>query len=143
MYRPGLGTYVLGGVTNHANGDVDMFNVAGGDVLITVIYGKVTTAVAVANTINIGNNPTLATATTVTWWTGVDCTGLAIGDIIGQRLVGGVATTTAVNFASVAPAMQYIALTGTIFIRATAIGSASQWTLYYLPLTPGATVTAI
>lgn len=143
-FRHTLGMYVESADQAHANGDVDYFNVNTGVVLITIIYGIVTTAPGGAVSLNVGNNPTLGTATTVTWWTAADINGMGIGDIIGQRLVAGVATTTLNTFGgAVVRGAQYIALPGTIFVRGTAVQGNSTWYLYYIPLAHGANVTAI
>ena len=141
MWIPGLGFLVAATARAHANGDVDTFTVsAGGLVLVTKIWGVITVAPGGAVTVNVGNNPTLGTATTVVWWTGADVNGSGVGDVIGVDMVAG--TPTTVITGRIAP-MNFVALAGTIFVRGTAVQGTSQWSLCYIPLVAGSTVVTV
>jgi len=138
-YKAGLGYYVAGVAKAHANGDVDTFTVVG-DVLVTLIYGKVTVAAGAACTITVGANPTLGTGTTVAYAVATDVDPLDVGDFITLNYVAGTLTTSLV---AVSGRYQLHAMAGTIFVRGSAVQGTSQWFLYYLPLTAGANIVAI
>ena len=137
----GLGIPVTATARAHANADVDTFTVADGSVLVTLIYGVITVAPGGAVNISAGNNPTIATGTTVAWWTAADVNGADIGDIIGVDLPAGTPTTCITQ--RVQSAVKFVALAGTIFVRGTAVQGTSQWTLYYIPITAGASVVTV
>ena len=63
---------------------VPLFTVAGGQVLVTSIYGIVTVAVTVANSYKLQHNPTAATATTndLVAATDIGTTDTPVGDVL-------------------------------------------------------------
>jgi hypothetical protein len=60
-----------------------IFTVAGGEVLITALYGKVTTAITVANTVKLVANPTTGDTADITTATDIGTTDTAAGTILG------------------------------------------------------------
>ena len=140
-YKQGLGYDVTATARAHAIADVDTFTVsAGGLVLVTLIYGIITVAPALACTITVGANPTLGGATTVAWAVAADVNGLAVGDYISLNYVAGTLTTALVG---VSGNYRILASAGTIFVRGSAVQGSSQWTLHYIPITAGSTVVTV
>ena len=60
-----------------------IFTVTGGEVLITGLWGKVTTAITVANTVKLQANPTTGDTTDITEATDIGTTDTAAGTVIG------------------------------------------------------------
>ena len=142
LQRGVLGYKVTATARAHANADVDTFTVAGGLVSITLMYGIITVAPALAVNIIPGNNPTLGGATSVIYGVAADMNGAAIGDYIVMEYTAGQLTT------HVAAGLQnasynLMAMTGTIFIRGDAVQGTSQWTLFYVPIDAGASVVTV
>lgn len=141
-----LGTRVQGKTSTigAGGGTFQLFTVAGGEVLITALWGKVTTAITLdTETLAIQVDPTAGT--TVTWVTATDVgtTDTAVGDILGFMEQGDATTDFKVNGQ---PLMNYIATTGEIeLVAANVTGTEDgviQWFCTYVPLTDGATVVA-
>ena len=137
-----LGRKVSGNAFAHANGNVDMFNVTGGRVLITMMYGAITVAPGGAVNITAGNNPTLATGTTTAFAVAADVNGTDIGDNICFEYTAG-QLTTHIGVAGINASYYIIAQTGTIFCTGDAVQGSSQWTVFYIPLEDGAKIVAI
>lgn len=140
MWVNGLGYKVTATARAHANGDTDTFTIAGGRVLINLLYGVVTVAAGAACNITAGNNPTLATATTMAWAVATDVDTLDVGDPICFDYVAGTLTTV---LNGVSGKYQFVGLTGTIFVRGSAVQGSSQWTLFYIPIDAGATIVTV
>jgi hypothetical protein len=142
----GLGRYVQGKTSTITAGGAtfQLFTVAGGEVLITALWGKVTTAVTLdTETLALQLDPT--TGTTVTWVAATDLgtTDTAAGDILGFVDE----STTTPDFRVNGRALTNIlATTGEIeMVAANVTGTEDgvvEWYLTYVPLTPGATVVA-
>lgn len=141
-----LGRYVQGQscTITAGGGTKQLFTVAGGEVLITALWGKATTAITLdTETLAVQIDPTAGT--TVTWVTATDVgtTDTAVGDILGFMEQGDGTTDFKVNGQ---PLMNYIATTGEIeLVAANVTGTedgAMDWFCTYVPLTPGATVVA-
>lgn len=120
-----------------------IFNVVGGDVLITSLVGEVTTAIqAQATTVQIIGNPT--TGTDVNW---TNSTGDINGKEIGSTVVlpaafGGTALVQTAGGNGLA-GIAYLARVGTIDLKTGASSTgAMKWYLTYVPLDDGASVTA-
>jgi hypothetical protein len=141
-----LGRYVQGQrSTIAAGGGVkQLFTVAGGEVLITALWGKVTTAITLdTETLALQIDPT--TGTTVVWVTATDLgtTDTAVGDILGVKDQGDGTTDFKVNGEAL---RNYIATTGEIEldvanVTGTEVG-VIDWFCTWVPLTSGATVVA-
>lgn len=121
-----------------------IFTVAGGKVLVTSLIGEVVVVMpATTNTLQIAGNPTAGTD--VTWTTAVSTASKEAGSVITPGLTAGgalqVANAGAGN--SIGPT-GYVAQIGTIDLitTGTAATGTVKWTLTYVPLDDGATVTA-
>lgn len=139
-----LGRFVQGQRSTITAGTKQVFTVAGGEVLITALYGKVATALTLATeTVALQLDPT--TGTTVTWVAATDLgsTDSAVGDLIG---VVDESTTTPDFRVNGRPLTNILATTGEIeAVVADVTGTedgAIDWFCTYVPLTPGATVVA-
>ena len=139
-----LGRFVQGQRSTITAGTKQVFTVAGGEVLITALYGKVATALTLATeTVALQLDPTAGT--TVTWVAASDLgsTDSAVGDLIG---VVDESTTTPDFRVNGRPLTNILATTGEIeAVVADVTGTedgAIDWFCTYVPLTPGATVVA-
>lgn len=121
---------------------VDLFVIAGGEVLITSLYGKVTTAVTVANSYKLQVAPTTGATQDL-------CTAVDIGTtdtVAGTLLTFGLATTTA------PPALMSTKYGRVLDMVPVSIGKiqsvsagtdgAITWYVTWVPLTVGATLVA-
>ena len=135
-------TFVAGGGTHQ------VFTVAGGEVLITSLYGKVTTAISLdAHKLSLQVDPTAGT--TVVWVAATDLgtTDTAVGDLLGVAVETNDTANNQINFAvNGEPLLNRIAQSGEIEVvdsneTGTEVGVV-QWFCTYVPLTDGATVVA-
>jgi len=121
-----------------------LFTVAGGRVLVTGLVGEFTVAAsATATTVAVTGTPTTGTATT--WATATAVTSKEVGSQVTLPAAFGGATV--VNSAGAGgqfqPKSPFVAAIGTIGITTSATNTGSvKWTLTYVPLDDGATVTA-
>lgn len=134
------------------NTSTSLFTVSGGDVLVTAIYGKVTTAVAatasltakLVHTPSGGSAADLAAATVITSdavGTFYTANGVA-ADVLSAQKPGGTEV----------PTVTYGAKSGGFILPAGTVGvtvsnhdpgtGAVAWTIAYIPLAQGATVAA-
>lgn len=125
---------------------VTLFNVTGGECLITAMYGLVTTSVTVANTYYLQLTPTTGAAAQL-------CTSLDIGTtdtVAGSLLTFGASTATAPpKLMSAATAaggygqpLSSVVTTGAIQHVSAGTDGNITWVLTYVPLTDGAAITA-
>lgn len=125
---------------------VTRFTVAGGECLITSMYGLVTTSVTVANSYYLQLAPTTGATAQL-------CTSLDIGTtdtVAGSLLTFGASTATAppkLMSASTAAggygqALSTVVTTGSIQDVSAGTDGAITWVLTYVPLTDGATIVA-
>jgi hypothetical protein len=126
-----------------------IFTVAGGEVLITALWGKVTTAITVANTVKLVVNPTTGDSADVNEATDLGTTDTAAGTVIGfAGSVDDPATTGATfeyQLAKNACALSgLVVTTGDIEQVTTGTGpdGAITWYATWVPLTDGATLVA-
>lgn len=141
-----LGTRVSKATGTLTSATLGLFTVAGGECLITAMYGLVTTSITVANTYYLQMHPTAGQTAQL-------CTSLDIGTTdttAGGLLTFGLAT------ASVPPklmspstaaggygqALSTVVTTGTIEHVSAGTDGAITWVLTYVPLTDGATIVA-
>ena len=126
----------------------DIFSVDGGKVLVTSIYGEVTTAVgAVANATKLTFDPDDG-GSDIDLCATLDVTGDVTGTV--YSIVGVLATALQENLDLVVPAKNLPA-EGLVLtagdVKVNCAGSsgtgAVQWTLTYVPIDLGATVTAV
>lgn len=146
-----LRTMLLGRQVSKSTGTlaattVALFTIAGGECLITSMYGKVTTAITVANSYKLQLNPT-------TGDTGDLCAATDIGtndSAAGSLLTFALDTTTAPRklIAGSASGGGYsaplvaVVTTGQIEHVSAGTDGVITWFLTYVPLTTGATIVA-
>lgn len=126
-----------------------IFTVTGGEVLVTALWGKVTTAITVANTVKLTTNPTTGTTADITEATDIGTTDTAVGTIVGfTPSIDDPATSGAVTEHSIAlngkPLQGFIVTTGDIeqITTGTNPDGAITWYATWLPLTDGAVLVA-
>lgn len=140
-----LGRYVQGktsDVTSGGPATYQMFTVAGGEVLITALWGKVTTAITTTSeTLAIQLDPTAGTTKTIVTATDVGSTDTAVGDVIGFRDQGDATIDVLVNGFAL---RDLIVSTGEIeaVVATASSNGVIEWYCTWVPLTPGATVEA-
>jgi hypothetical protein len=118
-----------------------LFTVAGGEVLITGIWGKVTTALSTdSGTYSLVANPTTGDTQTIVTATDLGTTDTAVGSLVG--LTNG--TTAAPAFLRGGTAQCSIPVTtGQIeFVGAASANGALTFYVTWIPLTDGATLVA-
>jgi hypothetical protein len=125
---------------------VPLFTIAGGEVLITAMWGKVTTAITVANSYKLQLNPT-------TGDTGDICAATDIGtndSAAGSLLTFSLATTTApakliagsASAGGYALPLTCVVTTGQIEHVSAGTDGVITWNVCWVPLTVGATLVA-
>lgn len=113
--------------------------IAGGEVLITSFYAKVTTTMTVANTLAIQYHPTAGDTMTIITATDLGTTDTTAGGVVG--LDSG--TTAATKFLRGGRAnLNAVVTTGTLELVTTGSSPDGAVTFYmtYIPLTAGATL---
>lgn len=146
----GLGVYVQGkrSTFGAGGGTHQLFTVAGGEVLVTALWGKTTTAISLAaQKITLVSDPTTGTTTNLSEISGdIGTTDTAVGDLITGRIDAD--GTTNLPIPSVGPGLpfSFVISTGEIELLVSdetgTEAGAVDWYLTYVPLTPGATVVA-
>lgn len=141
------------GVVSKATGTLDedvtpsLFTVAGGEVLITALWCKVTTAITVANTVTIQANPTTGDTSAIIAGD-LGTTDTAAGTVLGTNqhtadpATSGATFTNA--FARNGPPVSAVVSTGTVEIDSNGTNVDGAMTVYccWIPLTDGATLVA-
>ncbi|MFI1472040.1 hypothetical protein [Streptomyces wuyuanensis] len=138
LRRLNLGSGPVSTATGTLDEDVTptLFTVAGGEVLITALWAKVTTAITVANTVTIQANPTTGdTAAIVAGDLGT--TDTAAGTVLGWEPDSAV-------FVRNGPPASAVVSTGTVEIDSNGTNVDGAMTVYctWVPLTDGATLVA-
>lgn len=137
----------LGRVASKATGAITgnpttpLFTIAGGEVMITSVYGKVTTALTTdSGTYALQQNPTTGDTTTIVTATDLGTSDTAVGSTIGLT-----------HGTSAAPAflrgghvrLDAVVTTGQIeFVGAASANGAITFYVTWIPLTDGATLEA-
>lgn len=119
-----------------------LFTVAGGQVLITALWGVVSTAVTVANTVNLQTDPTTGDTVVVVTATDLGTTDTAAGTTIG---VIDDDTDATVDFGKGGYALRNLVVTtGEIesVVTGTSPDGVIDWYACWVPLTDGATLVA-
>lgn len=120
----------------HAAATTPYFTVVG-EVLITGLVGKITVASG-ANLCSWSVNPTAGTTTSVC--ADLDINPALVGDLLG---ITGVVATAMTYGGAVVNIMQPLSVTsGTIDFIAAAADGATSWSIFYIPLSDGANITA-
>lgn len=141
-----LGRYVQGktSTVTAGGGTFQLFNIAGGEVLITALWGKVTTAITLATEgIAIQTNPTTGdTVVVAAGTTDLGTTDTAAGTLLGV----GDQTSAAVVIKGGKPIMNLVVSTGAIEATVANVTGTEdgviEWYCTWVPLTTGATVTS-
>lgn len=141
-----LGNRVTKATGTLTNATVNLFTVAGGECLVTCMYGLVTTSITVANTYYLQLNPTTGDTAQL-------CTSLDIGTtdtLAGDILAFGASTATAppklmspsTAAGGYGQALSTVVTTGTIDHVSAGTDGAITWVVMWVPLTDGATIVA-
>jgi len=143
-----LGAYVQGQTsTITADGTYQLFTVAGGRVLITGLYGVVTTAITDAGEdLNIVMDPTTGDSVQLTQDNDLGTTDTAAGTVLAFTYDQDGATNTPMCTKGAGVPLQFVATTGEIELLVTA-GTGSEdgvvdWYCTYIAYDAGATVEA-
>ncbi len=140
-----LGRYVQGKTSNITTGGAatyQLFTVTGGEVLITSLWGKVTTAVTVANTVNLQTDPTTGDTVVIVQATDLGTTDTAAGTTVG---VTGEQIAGTTDFVKGGFALSNLVVTtGEVesVVTGTNPDGVIEWYCTYVPLTAGASVAA-
>lgn len=120
----------------------NIFQIAGGRVLITTILGEVTTAVqAQANGLTLSHQNTAATLSTTFNSTPLESNGALVGNLISTNGLG----TATLNLGSAVNQNNEI-ITQPGFIRLAAAASNTgqiRWTVTFIPFDTGASIVAV
>lgn len=120
-----------------------LFTVAGGRVAITALWGDVTTAITVANTVKLQANPTTGATGDLCAATDIGTTDTPAGDLLTITGVAADSMQRGVGFGAGFKQSPLIVCAGTIEqVTATGADGVVAWYLTYVPLDNGATVTA-
>lgn len=121
---------------------VALFTIAGGECLITSMYGLVTTSITVANSYKLQMNPTTGDTQDLCAATDIGTTDTLAGDI----LQFGLATTTAppklISVGYGTARLDVAVTTGQIEHVSAGTDGVITWCLTYIPLADGATIVA-
>ena len=119
-----------------------IFNIAGGTVAITAIVGEVTTIMQTqANNTKLTGNPTTGTGADIC--AVLDTTADEVGAIYGITGLFSDAMVSNVAGATVLPRNPVVLNIGTLDLDCAASNTGSvKWSIWYVPLEDGATVTA-
>jgi hypothetical protein len=120
---------------------ISLFTIAGGEVLVTAMYGKVTTSITVANSYKLQVVPTAGDTQDLCAATDIGTTDTTAGTLLSF----GLDTTTAPRkLMSIGYSMPLRAVVPTGTIKSVSAGTdgAITWYVYWVPLTVGATLVA-
>lgn len=137
-----LGTRVTKSTGTLAATTVPLFTIAGGEVLITSMYGLVTTSITVANSYKLQLNPTTGDTQDICAATDIGTTDTLAGDILQFGLA---TTTTPPKLMSVGygtARLDTVLTTGQIEHVSAGTDGAITWCLTWIPMADGATVVA-
>jgi hypothetical protein len=122
---------------------IDLFVIAGGEVLLTALYGKVTTAITVANSYKLTATPTAGDSVDLCQATDIGTTDTAAGTLLGFQFDQDGTTNTPVILKGSGQILQNIPLTtGKITHTSAGTDGAITWYATWVPLTAGATLVA-
>jgi hypothetical protein len=123
-----------------------IFTVAGGEVLVTALWGKVTTAITVANTVKLVANPTTGDTADICTATDIGTTDTAAGTVLGFAIDPDDTAGTPPDILKGGGTIlkDLVVTTGDIEQVTTGAGAdgAVTWYATWVPLTPGATLVA-
>lgn len=123
-----------------ATTDLTIFTVAGGRVLLTTIVGEVTTAIQAQATATKIRHTSTTGAVTSDLCATLDLTGAVVGT---QLSITGTPATAMVSGSAVVQNNEVILAIGALKLNTAATSTgAIRWTITYIPLDDGASVTA-
>lgn len=130
--------------------ETDMFRISGGEVMLTMMYGRVTTPITAALTLNPRLTPAIGEVTTDMAATSGSLAGALVDTILtwpgteAGPIVFGAGVVGCIGIASFATNFQ-ILVVGDIVLNVAfaATAGAIDWILHYIPLDPNAVVNAI
>lgn len=118
-----------------------IFTIAGGAVAIQALYGYVSTAITVANTVKLQANPTTGATGDLCAATDIGTTDTPAGDFLSVTGVPADSIQRNVGFAEGFKQGPLILNTGTIEqVTATGADGVVTWTVLYVPVDAGATI---
>lgn len=140
-----LGTRVEKSITA-ANGEVDIFTVSGGIVLITAIVGEVTTAIGgTASNLKLTFDPTATTGTTVDICAAVAVTSDPVGTLYSPRLNLNNGNLIEGETGAVVRTDGHLYVQNGIITAdfdADPVGGVIRWVCFFVPIDAGASVVA-
>lgn len=120
---------------------VPLFTITGGEVLVTSIYGRVTTAITVANSYKLQANPTVGTTRDLVTATDIGTTDTPVGSLLGFD--GVVASSIQQGPGAVPLLLRPIAIAeGQIESVSAGTDGVILWVVTYVPLSDGAALVA-
>lgn len=138
----GLGRYVEKSTGTLAATTVPLFTVAGGEVLVTSIYGRVTTAITVANSYKLQHNPTTGTTNDLVAATDIGTTDTPAGDVLTFDGIRASSIVRGGGGANLGNANGLVLQTGQVESVSAGTDGVILWVVTYVPLTDGATLVA-
>lgn len=138
----GLGRYAQKSTGTLAATTVPLFTVAGGEVLVTSIYGRVTTAITVANSYKLQHNPTTGTTNDLVAATDIGTTDTPAGDILTFDGVRASSIVRGGGGANLGNANGLVLQTGQVESVSAGTDGVILWVVTWIPLTDGATLVA-
>jgi hypothetical protein len=139
MYIPGLGFQVDRPAAAHAAATTPYFTIAGGRVLVTSLIGLITVASG-ANACSWQATPTAGTPAVLC--ANLDINPALVGDVLtitglaGDAMIYGAAAGLGMGLKG----RPLVLTTGTLDFIAAAADGTTSWTLFYIPVTAGATI---
>ena len=123
-----------------------IFTVTGGNVIMTAFYGEVTVVIAnTATTLSLVHTPTTGTASTIA--SGVtDIALAAVGQMFAlPAALAGAITMTATSYGVPLQRIRYVLRPGVMSLFGSAAPATGLigWTMFYVPIEPGAYVTGV
>lgn len=121
---------------------VPLFTVAGGEVLVTSMYGRVTTAITVANSYKLQHNPTDGTTNDLFAATDIGTTDTPAGDILTFDGIRASSLVRGGGGASLGNANGLVLQAGQVESVSAGTDGVILWVVTYVPLSTGATLVA-
>lgn len=137
-----LGRYAEKSTGTLAASTVALFTVAGGEVLVTSIYGRVTTAITVANSYKLQHNPTTGTTNDLVAATDIGTTDTPAGDILTFDGVRASSIVRGGGGANLGNANGIVLQAGQVESVSGGTDGVILWVVTWVPLTAGATLVA-
>lgn len=138
----GLGRYAEKSTGTLAATTVSLFTVAGGEVLVTSIYGRVTTAITVANSYKLQFNPTTGTTNDLVAATDIGTTDTPVGDLLTFDGVRASSIVRGGGGANLGNANGLVLQAGDIESVSGGTDGVILWVVTWVPITTGATLVA-